>query len=361
MTARHVVVAGAGVTGLLTAFQLAKAGLSVTLADPAPLGDNASGVAAGMLAPALEAALDDAARPHFDLLRQGRDAWTDLAALLGGEAAIGLDRCGSVYIDLPGQPRAADGVAATWRGLGADVTSAPGPAVGRTGVWGSADALAWARTSDDWRLDPLAALKTLREAGAAAGVQLIEAAVQGFDGAAVRLSNGEAARADRLIVASGAESADLAPELARLAPIKGHILRYAGVAGVCGGAGQPILRDASAYATRVGADMVVGATMEQGVRHRRIDPATVERLHRAAVRLYPALAGHTPAALTGVRAAAPDGLPLAGRSARSGVLVAAGMRRNGWLLAPLAAEVVVAATVGAPAPAMAALFSPARF
>ena len=53
-----VIVAGAGVLGLSTALALADAGCAVTVCDPAAEAANASGVAAGMLAPAFETVLD---------------------------------------------------------------------------------------------------------------------------------------------------------------------------------------------------------------------------------------------------------------------------------------------------------------
>ena len=60
----HIVVAGAGVFGASIAFALARQGARVTIVDPAPVGANASGVAAGMLAPVFEALFDQ--RPeHF--------------------------------------------------------------------------------------------------------------------------------------------------------------------------------------------------------------------------------------------------------------------------------------------------------
>ncbi|HXQ45452.1 MAG TPA: FAD-dependent oxidoreductase, partial [Caulobacteraceae bacterium] len=54
LASARVVVAGAGALGASIALVLARAGARVALADPAPQGANASGVAAGMLAPAFE-------------------------------------------------------------------------------------------------------------------------------------------------------------------------------------------------------------------------------------------------------------------------------------------------------------------
>ena len=90
--APRLVVAGAGAFGLASALVLARRGAQVTVCDPAALGDNASGVAAGMLAPALETALDPDTGLSFAELAAARDLWTDFAA----ETGIALDRSGAL-------------------------------------------------------------------------------------------------------------------------------------------------------------------------------------------------------------------------------------------------------------------------
>src|SRR5687767_1321153 len=90
----NVLVAGAGVLGLCAALTLAERGARVTVDDPAGPDDNASGVAAGMLAPVFEAALDPVAAPHFDLLMAARDVWPAFAARIG----VKLDRSGAVAV-----------------------------------------------------------------------------------------------------------------------------------------------------------------------------------------------------------------------------------------------------------------------
>src|SRR4051812_23116727 len=90
-----VVVAGGGAVGSAVALAVRRAGAEVLLADPAPLGDNASGVAAGMLAPAFEAALDPVSAGHFPLYRAARDLWPAFAASLESEGLV--DRCGALW------------------------------------------------------------------------------------------------------------------------------------------------------------------------------------------------------------------------------------------------------------------------
>src|SRR3990167_3650777 len=89
-----ITVAGAGALGLTTALALADAGAEVTVFDPADPLDNASGVAAGMLAPAFESVLDPAAAPQLDLMLAARDLWPALETRIG----IVVGRAGAVAV-----------------------------------------------------------------------------------------------------------------------------------------------------------------------------------------------------------------------------------------------------------------------
>src|SRR3569833_2923848 len=108
----RVVVAGAGAIGSVTALVLARRGAHVTLADPAEVGDNASGVAAGMLAPVCEALLDPVSHDHLPLLRQAREAWD----LVLPDLAVSIDRSGAV-IEAAASPDLLDRA----RAVGADL------------------------------------------------------------------------------------------------------------------------------------------------------------------------------------------------------------------------------------------------
>jgi glycine oxidase len=330
-----VTVAGAGALGLCAALALADAGCVVTVCDPAPE-RSASAVAAGMLAPVFEAALDPAAADHFDLLMAARDLWPGLEA----RAGVALDRAGALAV---GEDAWLGGVLGGLTRLGLHGIELPrrtaeALAPGLSEAFGRA-----VLVREDWRLEPRAALAALRAASEAAGVAFRDDAVR------------ERGEADWLVVATGAAQA-LAPELSRLTPIKGQLARYADRAG----AGVSVRGD-GAYAVPGAGGLAVGATMEVGLGDAAPDVAALAPVIAAGTRLFPELAEAPFAVQAGVRAATPDGLPMAGLSAEPGVILATGARRNGWLLAPMIGRVAAACATGREAGSHAVRFDPRRF
>lgn len=335
----RITVAGAGALGLTSALALADKGARVTVYDPAEPFANASGVAAGMLAPAFESVLDAMAGAHMDLLMAARDMWSALEARIG----VTVDRSGAVAV---GDEAFLARVEAGLRKLDLHSTDLPaktlqGLAPGIDGVWPRG-----VLTREDWRIEASETLAALRRACEAAGVEFRKAAATGFEGA------------DRLVIATGGghDLAVVAPELIHLAPIKGHILRvkaqpYAGV----------VVRGEGAYVTAAPDGLTVGATMQAGIADPQVVEAEAAPLRAAGARLFPVLAEAPAVAFAGIRAATPDGLPMVGRGRHHGVLLAVGARRNGWLLAPLAAQVIAACLTEGEAGPFAARLDPARF
>src|SRR5207302_7524894 len=86
MAASDVVIVGGGVIGCAIAYYLSLAGARVTLIERDRLGAGASGVAAGMLAPQVEAPFADA---FFEVALAGRAEHGPLAERLTEE--VGLD------------------------------------------------------------------------------------------------------------------------------------------------------------------------------------------------------------------------------------------------------------------------------
>ena len=351
----RVAVAGAGAIGSAIALRLQDEGAQVILADPAPGGPNASRVAAGMLAPALEAVLDPVAGDHFGLLSTARDLWPALAERLARFGAR-LDRSGALWV---GDEASNAATLAGLIGIGAqgEMLTAPAAQELSPGLLAPAGAVF---TAEDWTLDPGAMLDALHVAFEAKGGVLRPAAAHGWRQGRALLSDGSEAEADVLVLAAGLAAEGLAeapPELAQLEPIKGQIIRLDGAAPRSG----PVVRGEGVYLTPRASGAIAGATMEPGRRDLEIEPATLARLQAAAARLFPALATASATGAAGVRAGTRDGLPLVGPSATPGVWLAMGARRNGWLLAPLIAETIAGQLAGEAGGRFAGLFGPARF
>lgn len=351
-----VTVAGAGVLGLASALRLAERGARVILCDPALAADNASGVAAGMLAPAFESVLDGGEGARPDLLLAARNRW---GALLDAVRApqTTIDRIGAVMAGREDEADAADALAARFDALGLPCERLSGDQV-RSLQPGAAPGIAWGvHSPDDWRLEPAAVMAALSRAFEAAGGRTVRASLA-RSGEAWRLEG--APPADLTLVATGADAAVFAgwaPELSTLAPVKGQIMHFHG-----GPRGGAVLRDRRGYVVPQGAGAIAGATMEAGRRDRGLDPAVLETLRANAAALTPELAAAPARGLAGVRGATPDGLPLVGRSsADPRLLLAAGARRNGWLLAPLVAEMIADMAGGGQGGPYAAALAPGRF
>lgn len=323
--------------GLASAIALADAGCRVTVADPGPPFGGASGVAAGMLAPAFEATLDPEVRGHFDLLLAARDLWPAMQS----RAGVSIDRSGALAVGSEAWLAAAS---AEMTRLGLHLAELPHAAVQALAPGLSArQAL---MTREDWRLEPRHALVSLRAAAVAAGVSFQSEEVRSLD------------PSDWLVVATGAGRvlSELAPELARLTPVKGHIVRVAPA-----DVGRVTVRGEGAYAVPAEGGVSVGATMEVGVSDPRPDPTRAGQLLASGASLFPSLVGAPHELFAGIRAATPDGLPMVGPGSHPKVVLAVGARRNGWLLAPLVARIVTACVMERDAGAYAAPLAPARF
>ncbi|MDO8901098.1 MAG: FAD-dependent oxidoreductase, partial [Phenylobacterium sp.] len=305
-----------------TALALARGGARVRLHDPGSSQANASGVAAGRLAPVSEALTDPAAAPHLDLLTAALRLWPDFAQAVG----LSLHRAGAILL---GDGERLSQLARAQAAFGlepARLARADFPDFNG----GYAPELAGGlKISGDWRVDA-GGLGRLSAAVSALGVEHCVAAPDRAD-------------YDLLVLATGPsrDYAGLAPELAVLSPIKGHILSYPGL--VYGG---PVLRGPGAYAAPSERGLLVGATMEVGQRDPAVDPVVAEHLAAQASAIFPGLATQPWIAAAGVRAATPDGLPLVGPVTAPGVILACGARRNGWLLAPLVGQMAAAYALG---------------
>lgn len=316
-----VIVIGAGVLGLCTAAELAGRGHAVTVIDPG--GPNASSVAAGMLAPALESLLEDLTPEQAGLLKRARDLWPAFAEAHG----LALHREGAEWRG----PDAA-GALARLQKLGFEARAS------RNGLV----------TPDDWRIEPGAALTALARAP---GVGVVRGRVARLSGDArrwrVEADDGRNWFAPTLVLATGAAAAidGLPPAVAAMVeaiqPIRGQLTQVA-----VEGPGR-VVRAPGVYAAPTAGGVVIGATMEPGRRDLAPDPEEARARVAAGLALLGLEAEAGPTRV-GVRGAVADGMPLAGASGQSGLFLALAPRRNGWLIGPLVAQVVADGIEGLP-------------
>lgn len=330
-----ILVVGSGVLGLCTAFELTRRGHAVTVIDPG--GQNASSIAAGMIAPALESAAENVTPERAALLRDAADLWPAFATATGVELRPGP---------------------AIWKGPGAGEIERRLRALGfqaeRRG-----DTV---RTPHDVQVEPEAAMVALRARLRHPPIigRVLETARRGEGW---RMMTGDGALdADLLVLATGTAPAipglpdDVSAILAGIEPVRGQI----------GWTAAPltnrVVRGPDGYVTPLAGGALIGATMEPGRRDLEPDPETGRALADHAARLLDRepITGSIDWRV-GIRGASSDGLPIAGPSGAPGLHLALAPRRNGWLLGPLVARIVSDGIEGRAPGSRAAALDPLRF
>ena len=318
---KSILIVGGGIVGLCLAVAARARGFDVALIARDAVTDTASGVAAGMIAPVLEAK-GETHPDALDRLKSAQAAWLDLMPLWPQKVQAMLRQ---QQAEARSQFIATDG--------------------GVTDI------------SCDWLVESGAMLAALESGLAAAGGMRIIGDVVALAVHAVTLADGRSFEAAHVVVASGHASRAFAatvPSLARLTPIKGHLLDLPGQGG------QGVVRSARGYLADYGASAKFGASMEAGRADLDIDPAVVADLSSRAGDMFPDLSLEGARPRTGVRASTPDNWPLIGLDTASGVWVATGMRRNGYVFAPYAAGVILDRLAGLER-ADAGIYDPQRF
>lgn len=334
MSSPDVIVIGAGVLGLCSAAELAARGHAVTVLDPG--GANASSVAAGMIAPALESLLDELTPDRAGLLKRARDLWPAFAGREG------------LTLHLEG---------AEWRGPDPDAAVARLRALGFAADREGAAVV----TPDDWRIEPGAALKALGNApGVVRETATASAVARDGDGWRVEAADGRRWSADQLVIATGAATPvpglpeAVAGWIARIQPIRGQLTPVA-----CATPDR-VIRAPGLYAAPSADGVLAGASMDVGDRSLAPDADVASRQAEGARALL-GRSGAAGAPRIGIRGASPDGWPMAGPSGAPGLHLALAPRRNGWLLGPLVGRIVADGVEGRAPGADAAALDPLRF
>jgi glycine oxidase len=365
------ILVGGGVIGLASAWRAAGRGARVCVLERDHPAAGATGVAAGMLAPAGEASWGEEALVGFNLESLRR--WDGFAAELErvSEVELGFAAQGALHVALD-RDEAEElrrryelqqrlGLSSEWLPGRSCRDLEPGLA---TAVRGGAHVPGEASVDPRWVAAAL--LAALERAGVPVhtGAELVSAERDGSSWR-VETADGRSFAAAKLVLAAGCWSggAEWVPADARppVRPVKGEILTLRGSSSepVC----NRIVAGERVYMVPRGdGRLIVGATVEERGFDTTVTAGGAYELLREAYRLIPEIAElELLEANAGLRPGTPDNAPMIGPSATDGLLIATGHFRNGVLQAPLTADCIAALLSGEDPPVDLTHFSPQRF
>ncbi|MBB6669721.1 glycine oxidase ThiO [Cohnella nanjingensis] len=368
-----VLIVGGGIIGLSCAWEAAKRGFDVTLIERDAIGGQASGAAAGMLAPFYEngEGPDDFFRLCVDSLLLYPDWVREI------EAAAGIDtgfvRSGSLHLALHEADRQPLLGRLAWqRAFGARGEWAEGAALRALEPAASPQARGALFSPAEGHVNAPKLVAALETACRGAGVRLVDhagglSALEAGSGSfGVRaVTDSDAYAADLAVCCVGAWSGGLAEWLGirvPIHPIRGQICAF----GPTAPRPRHLVFSSQAYWVAKGdGSLVCGASEDDAGFDRSVTESGVGRLVRWGERVLPMLRGLAPVrSWAGLRPATLDGWPLLGPVPRSpNVFLAAGHYRNGILLSPVTAAIVGRwlGRGGGPGERGLAAFAPDRF
>ncbi len=373
MMSPSVLVVGGGIIGCATAYELAKAGCRVTVLERDTPGGEASGAAAGLLAPLGESRVPG---PFQTLAVESWRLYPKVVEEL--QAATGMDvqhmTAGTLYpLSGEGDVEAAR-ERTTWpvaREFGVELLEGAAVRDCEPALAPDIEAALLVR-GDHWvNNERLVAAYGRAAAGRGvairSGAEVTEIVIEAGRAGGVVVA-GERLDADIVILAAGAWSGQFpvgqGPAASRSAlpvgPVRGQILSVSN--------SPPILEHAvhgkGVYlAPRPSGECLVGATVEHVGFLREVTDEALERLIDDAVSLVPDI-GERPLLRSwcGFRPWAPDALPILGPwPGVRGLTVATAHFRNGILLAPITARLVSETALSGEVPPLLRPFLPDRF
>jgi len=367
--AKHIIVLGGGVIGLSCAWACRNRGWDVTVLETRECGGQASGAAAGMLAPYWENAEGADAFFHLGLksLRMFPDWRKEIRRL--SEIDFEYTACGSLLLAFHDADVLALEERLAWqRDYGMNGEIVQGEALYKMEPHISRDAVAALYNPEEAHIYAPDYVLSLKEACRRSGVRIEERLekldiVEWQSSAVVRSAQGSVFEADILVLSNGAWSQQYEETFGvriPVFPIRGQICAYKAPVHpirhmVYGSQGYLVAKANGTLVSGASEDVAGFATdtTEKGI----------SRLKKWNGKMLPELIGAEPFhTWAGLRPATQDGFPLIGRLSSAGhVIFATGHYRNGILLSAATGDVVADLVEGkANEPALAP-FAPERF
>lgn len=368
----EILIIGAGVIGLATAWRTAAGGAAVTLVDPEPA-SGASSVAAGMLTPVSE--LNYGEEPLLRLGLSSRDRYGPFVAELEELTGLGTGHRtdGTLEVAFDSDDlRNLDDLRRFREGLGIPAEALTGRECRRMEPMLAPGVRGGLLAPEDGSIDPRRLTRALLAACERRGVRLVRrraetVLVDGDTATGLRLDDGTAIHADKILLAAGPWSADLKGlppgTVPPVRPVKGQVLRLRTPVPFIRRSTRGVVRGSSVYLVpRADGEIVVGATQEEMGFDTRVTAGGLWELLRDARDLLPGITELEFAEVSaGLRPGSPDNAPMMGPAALPGLYLGTGHFRNGILLTPVSADILSAMLLDRPVPAEAGPFTPDRF
>ena len=331
-----IAVVGAGIVGCAVAFELVQRGFRVEVFDPRHVGGGATHATAGVLAPFIEA---PAPGPLRELTIESFKLYDHFVAQVQETSGVTVEyrRCGTFELaETPDDGERLRAAASLVRAAGFEAeptalrlvdgaeSAAPGLLIPSQGYVRVEQLLTALRRGIEQRGGRFNEGEGVQRIELAPTHIILQTATRRFSCEAV-------------VVAAGSWSDSLGDETIGVRPVRGQLVRI----GWPGPPPRHVLWTHDCYIVPwMDGTLLVGATVEEVGFDDRVTVEGVAGLLRAAARVLPGVADATFLdARSGLRPAAPDGLPVMRPSRRDArIIYATGHYRNGILLAPLTAR-----------------------
>lgn len=347
-----VLIIGGGVIGLTIAREFLKTGVDdIVLVDQAKLGLESSYAAAGMLSPQAESDQDDA---FFRFCCEARDFYTEFTEEIEIASGIDieLDRTGTLYAAFGERDEAVLEERFCWQSAaGLEVERLSARETHRLEPFISPDSIGSLFFPGDWQVENRALLKALEIVVRSASVKILESTkinslvIDGDTVSGVVTQDNETIEGDLVILATGAwtsliKTGRLDLNLPDIKPVRGQMVSFQMAKRLL----KHVIYSRRGYVVpRKTGRVLAGATVEEAGFENEVTTAGVEFLMQSTLELVPSFANlEIGESWSGLRPCTDDELPVIGMiPGCRNLFISSGHYRNGILLGPLSAKLLV--------------------